>query len=479
MSDTIDLAVIGAGPAGMSAAIEAARLGLSVTVLDEQPEPGGQIYRGIETLMRTRPRHAGILGADYRRGESLVNFFRAAAIDYRPGSEVWSASPQDGVYYRGAGGSAHVSAKHTLIATGAMERPFPVPGWTLPGVLTCGAAQTALKAYGLVPRGRLVIAGAGPLLLLITAQLVRAGIRPAAVLETTFNMRAALRHALRFAHAPGYFSKGIALMREVKRAGVRVERAVESLAIKGDGRVQSVEYSRRGKRCEEPADVVLLHHGVVPNGNLAHAMRLQHVWDENQRSFRPKLDRWGRSSVHGVLVAGDSGGVVGAIAAEHAGRIAALAAAEACGRITAGERDAYAAALRDELDRHLAARPFLDALYRPAQRWLAPRAAETIVCRCEEVTAGTIRDIVTRHNCPGPNQLKAYARCGMGPCQGRLCGLTVVELLAECRHTTPAEIGYYRLRSPVKPVTLGEIAALDVEEDSATSSAPPPRAASA
>jgi NADPH-dependent 2,4-dienoyl-CoA reductase/sulfur reductase-like enzyme len=164
-----------------------------------------------------------------------------------------------------------------------------------------------------------------------------------------------------------------------------------------------------------------------------------------------------------VLIAGDSGGIVGAIAAEHGGRIAALTAAEACGRISTKERDAHASSLHDEYDRHLSARPFLDVLYRPARRWLAPRERETIVCRCEEVTVGTVRDILAQHNCPGPNQLKAFTRCGMGPCQGRLCGLTVVELLAECRHAKPADIGYYRIRSPIKPVTLGELAALDVE----------------
>jgi bacterioferritin-associated ferredoxin len=101
-------------------------------------------------------------------------------------------------------------------------------------------------------------------------------------------------------------------------------------------------------------------------------------------------------------------------------------------------------------------------LYRPAQRWIAPPESETVVCRCEEVTAGAIRTVAKAHDCPGPNQLKAFMRCGMGPCQGRMCGLTVVELMAECRGVSPAQIGYYRIRSPIKPVTVGELAALDL-----------------
>ena len=459
----VDLAIICAGPAGMAAAIEAAGLNLSVAVLDEQLEPGGQIYRGVEKLLATRAQHASILGDDYLRGAELVKKFRAAAVDYRPGSEVWAASSGEGVFYRTQGASGHVRARQILVATGAMERPFPVPGWTLPGVLTCGAAQTAFKASGLVPQGRVIVAGAGPLLLLLVAQLVRAGVRPAAVLETTYNIRAALKHAFAFTNAPDYFRKGIALLRELRHAGVRVERSIDALRIEGEGRVQRVEYERRGKRYRQEADVVLLHHGVVPNGNLAWSMRARHVWDDRQRSFRPHVDRWGRSSVANLLIAGDSGGIVGAIASEYGGRIAALAVAEACGRIGASERDERATYLRAEYDKHVAARPFLDVLYRPARRWLAPQAPETVVCRCEEVTAGSIREILAAHNCPGPNQLKAFTRCGMGPCQGRLCGLTVMELLAECRHAPPGDIGYYRIRSPIKPVTLGELAELDVE----------------
>jgi hypothetical protein len=168
--------------------------------------------------------------------------------------------------------------------------------------------------------------------------------------------------------------------------------------------------------------------------------------------------------VPGVLIAGDGGGIVGAKAAALSGTLAALAAAHAAGRIPEGERDSRGASTRKELKRHLDARPFLDALYRPGQEHVAPRHPETIVCRCEEVTAGEIRRLVTGQNCPGPNQMKAFVRCGMGPCQGRLCGLTVTELIAECRGIPQQEVGYYRIRPPVKPVTVGDLASLDLDE---------------
>ena len=174
---------------------------------------------------------------------------------------------------------------------------------------------------------------------------------------------------------------------------------MSALKIKGDDRVRAVEYECNGVVLEERADVVLLHHGVIPNGNLAWSSRIEHEWDGTQRCFRPKLDAWGRTSLDGLLVAGDSGGIVGAIASEHAGGIAALAAAAACGHIT-DERGRRAAPLRRKYDKHLAARPFLDALYKPAQRWIAPPDAETIVCRCEEITAGAIRKVASDHRLP-------------------------------------------------------------------------------
>jgi NADPH-dependent 2,4-dienoyl-CoA reductase/sulfur reductase-like enzyme len=401
------------------------------------------------------------LGPDYAGGFGLVKAFRAAAIDYRPDTQVWSV---DGghIFYRSSGAAGNIAAKQIIIATGAMERPFPIPGWTLPGVLSCGAAQTALKAAGLVPEGDVVLAGSGPLLLLIAVQLVRAGVPPRVILETSFNAGPALPHLPRFLAAPGYFAKGLRLLRELKRSGVQIRKRVTALKINGEDRVRSVEYECNGVVHQERADVVLLHHGVVPNGNLAWSSRIEHEWDERQRCFRPKLDAWGNSSLDGLMVTGDSGGIVGAIASEYGGRIAALAASAEGGRITTDERDRRAAPLRREYQKHLAARPFLDALYKPAQRWIAPRDAETIVCRCEEITAGAIRKVASEHDCPGPNQLKAFMRCGMGPCQGRMCGLTVVELLAEGRGVSAADIGYYRIRSPIKPVTVGDLAELEV-----------------
>lgn len=468
---TCDLAIIGAGPAGMAAALTAAKRGVSVVVLDEQPEPGGQIYRGIERLAKHRPRHLEWLGPDYAAGLNLVRAFRNAKIDYLDSAQVWQVEPHlpnatnmspGRLFYRRQGAVGMLSPQRVLIAVGAMERPMPIPGWTLPGVLTCGAGQTVFKANGLAPQGRFVLAGCGPLLLLYAAQLTRAGIKPAAILETTFNRWNALPHLPGFLASPDYLRKGLALVRELKEAGVPLHKGVTQLALHGDTRVREIEYTCSGQSRREPVDQVFLHQGVVPNGNLAWSMHLEHAWDGRQRCFRLRLNDWGQSSVPGIYVAGDAGGIVGALGAHAMGRVAALAIAADIGKITPEARDQQARTPRAQLAKHRAVRPFLDALYRPAQQWLAPTDAETVVCRCEEIRAGEIRRLVTKQHCPGPNQMKSFVRCGMGPCQGRLCGLTTVEIIAQCRGVPVAEVGYYRIRSPIKPVTLGDLATLDV-----------------
>ncbi len=463
MSGDCDLAIIGAGPAGLAAAATAAELGLAVTVFDEQPAPGGQIYRGIESVFAQRTAQLRALGSDYAAGLDLVKQFRASGAHYLPLAQVWQIDETRYVYYRTAAGVDRIRARQVLIAAGAMERPVPIPGWTLPGVMTCGAAQTLLKGAGLVPRRRAVLAGSGPLLLLLAGQYARAGIEVAAVLETRTHGWRALRHLRKFAAAPEYFSKGLALIGALRRASVPLRRGVSGLRIIGTERAEGVEYRWRGAIHSEPAELVLLHQGVVPNGNLAWSLRCAHDWSNAQRCFTPRLDEWGATSVEGIRIAGDAGGIVGARASEYAGRLAALAAARDGARISSAERDARAAPIRHDLAQHLKARAFLDALYRPDSEWLAPRADDTVVCRCEEVTAGEIRRLVTDQGCSGPNQMKSFARCGMGPCQGRLCGLTVVELIAECRGVTPADVGYYRIRSPVKPVTVGELAGLELD----------------
>ncbi|HEY1301200.1 MAG TPA: (2Fe-2S)-binding protein, partial [Stellaceae bacterium] len=190
------------------------------------------------------------------------------------------------------------------------------------------------------------------------------------------------------------------------------------------------------------------------------ALELRHEWDEGQLCWRPVLDEWGRTTCNGIGIAGDGGGIAGAVAAALSGRLAALDAASGLGRIAEAERDRRARPIRNALLRERALRPFLDALYRPPPRVLAPSDDSAVACRCEEVTVGAIRR-AARLGAIGPNQLKAFTRCGMGPCQGRICGPVVAGVLADTLQKPIAEIGHFRPRAPLKPITVGALADLE------------------
>lgn len=464
-----DLLVVGAGPAGLAAATVAAGLGVDTVLLDEQPTPGGQIYRAITTTPVT---DRGILGDDYWHGASLIAPFKQSGARYVPGATVWAVAertaphPEKGfeVAYSVAGEARIIHARRLLLATGAQERPFPIPGWTLPGVITAGAAQILLKSAGVVPADRTVLAGSGPLLYLVAWQYLNAGVKIDALLETTppGRMGQALPKVWGFLRSP-YLGKGLKLLRAVK-AAVPITRGVTALEALGDGKLQSVRYTAGGVTKTLPAEQLMLHQGVVPNVNLSRAVGAEHRWNAALDCWEPQVDEWGLTTVDGIGMAGDGAGIAGALAAEHRGRLAALQAAHLLGRIDAAKRDSQAVAPRQALARAVRGREFFDALYKAPDAFRRP-TGDTIVCRCEEVTAAQVRETV-KLGCSGPNQMKAFLRCGMGPCQGRFCGLTVAEIIAEERGVPTQEVGYYRLRFPTKPLTLGELASLPQTDDS-------------
>ncbi|MGH7096355.1 MAG: NAD(P)/FAD-dependent oxidoreductase [Stellaceae bacterium] len=452
---TVDLVIVGAGPAGMAAAALAGELGLDTMLVDEQEGPGGQIYRSVERAPADTP-----LGRDYLVGRRLAAVLRKSRIDYRPATTVWHIDADLTLYLAGEGRTETVGARRIVLASGAIERPVPIAGWTLPGVMTAGAAQTLLKTADLVPEGRIVLAGQGPLLTLVAVQLARAGAPPALLLETTppENSREALRRWRTLWPGRRMLAKGAGLRRALARSGVPVRRGVRGLAALGRGGLERV----RWEGGESAADHLFLHEGVIPNVQASLALGLAHKWDEAQACWRPVLDEWGRSSLAGLAIAGDGGGIAGAAAAALSGRLAALDAAAALSRISEEDCRRRAAPIRAALARERALRPFLDCLYHPAPEVLAPRADDIIACRCEEVTVGDIRR-AARLGAPGPNQAKAFTRCGMGPCQGRICGPIVAAVMADALAKPIAEIGTFRPRAPWKPLTVAALAGLDLD----------------
>ncbi|RVT95086.1 FAD-dependent oxidoreductase [Sphingomonas crocodyli] len=453
-----DLLIVGAGPAGMSAAIAARELGLSVLVVDDQPAPGGQIWRSIE-LTTARD---NILGPAFVEGRAIAQAFRASGAIYRPTSQLWRIEAGFHAYMTHEGKAECVTARAIILATGAQERPVPFPGWTLPGVLTVGAAQILLKNAGQIPTQPVWIAGSGPLPLLYATQLLSAGGRIAGYLDTT----PAGRWLQATRHFPGAMRgyrdllKGLYWSARLHASGFPIIKRVAEIEALGKDQIQTLRYrTQRGAVKQVPAELLLVHEGVVPNIHAAMSMDCALKWNAAQDSYTPVLDDWGESSQANVFIAGDGAGIGGAKAACLRGELAGLRVAMKLGAVTENAVTRRAHSIRARLHAELAVRPFLDAMFRPRKQAFVP-PANTIACRCEEVTAGAIRAMANLGR-PGPNQVKAATRCGMGPCQGRQCGYTVTRILADAQNRSPEDVGYFHIRPPLKPVTLKELASLN------------------
>ena len=464
-----DYTIIGAGPAGMAAAITASEHGLRVLILDEQPNAGGQIFRNIEGIEKNRNSEFSNLGDEYKSGWSLVKEFKKCGADYFNERSVWQIDKDLGIHHVSTTSNrvsssipSYIKTKNLLIAVGAMERPMPLPGWTLPGVMACTAVDALYKSSGLVPDKDVILAGSGPLLLLIACRLLDAGVHISALLET--NQRFAILKALPFLpqalRSFSYLKRGISMIQKIRHAGIPIYTGIKSIEALGKSQFEKVRLKNGTEFVELSAGILLLHNGVVPNVQITRQLGCEHRWYDLQRYWEPVVDDWGNTSLDGVSIAGDCGRISGSSISEFTGHLAALDTVYKIGAISRVERNRFSHPHRKELSHHKAVRPFLDKLFQPGKSWLIPEQKETLVCRCEEVTVNDIQQAISM-GAQSPDRIKSLVRCGMGPCQARMCGLTVSEILADERNISPEEVGYLKIRSPIKPITLGKLAEID------------------
>lgn len=439
--------VVGAGPAGIRAAARLAAAGLRPIVVDEAPACGGQIYRQPH-LPDRRTAHE-LYGSEASKAGRLHAEFAALAdrIEYRPGTLVWTLAPGE-AHLAHDGATTRLPYDGLVLATGAMDRILPMPGWTLPGVFTLGGAQIALKAQGAVIGKRVVFLGSGPLLYLVAWQYMKAGVTVAGVLDTApFPAKASLIRAM--PHAPRTVLTGLRQVAGLVLAGVPLRFGVGNVRILGDSRVAGVEWREAGKTRYLAADGVGYGFGLKPETQLADLAGCRFAFSTRERLHLPEVDAAGRSSVPGVYLAGDGARIMGADAAECAGERAALALIEDRGLpIDAGR----ARVLEAALGRFSGLRDAIEAAFPFPTEWDMPD--ETVLCRCEHIRLGEARAAIRHFDIREINRLKAVSRVGMGRCQGRVCGPAAAECLArETGQDVPA-VGRLRTQAPVKPVPL-------------------------
>ena len=399
MSDirsTCEVAIVGAGPAGLAAACVLAGKGVDVVVLDEQQTPGGQVFRGIEKVNATRPSDLNPLGASYGAGIELARRFRDSGAYYRPGTSVWEiTSNQESELALGLvenGAAQMLYPRHIILATGAMERPTPFLGWTLPGVMTIGAAQTLLKSSGLLPEKDVVLAGTGPLLYLYANQLIAMGITPQAILDTqpSASWGTYLSGLNALLACPGAMIQGSRWVQSVKRQ-VEVASHVTDLRAKGDDQLRSVSYQSAGRSYDVATALLLVHDGVIPNTWLSMSAGIAHHFDSLQGCWVPDIRGVGMTSRESISMVGDSVGIAGAEVAMLQGE---RVAHEVLGQLS-GIGSTQPLSEPAVLKRQRRLRRFLDRYFAPTSQFQLPLDDDTIVCRCEEVTAGEIRSVET------------------------------------------------------------------------------------
>lgn len=455
MSD-YDLIVLGAGPAGAAAAIKARSLGLRVAVIDEAPAAGGQVYRAPSpALTATQP------DTDRAKGDALRAKLAASGAVLHPNHRVWSLTPSFSVIAIGPDGPLTLQAPNLIVAAGAIERHIPVTGWTLPGVIGLAGATILLKAHGVLPGRRVVVAGSGPLLLLVASKIIAAGGEVAAVVDAAPRASWLARIGGMLAR-PDLMAKGAGWLLALLRARVPIHSGSAIRAIHGTDGVEAVtigpvdrDWRPAGTAGRTiPADAVCLGFGLLPATEVTRLLGAKHRYEPELGGWVPATDASLQTSVPGLFVAGDGAGVRGADAAPLSGELAALGVARRLGR----GGDLASETTRIEADWRKSARfgAAISALAMPPPGAAAMIAAEATVCRCEGLTRATL-DAAIAAGARTLADLKATTRCGMGPCGGRVCSEAAAMLIAAATGWDRATIGQPSARPPLRPVPLAAI----------------------
>ena len=454
MSRHADLIVLGAGPAGANAAIAAAGAGLSVVLLDEQDAAGGQVWRAPWPGLVREAR-----SSEARDGGRLRARLATSRVEALFGRRIWSVTRSFHVDAIGPGGNETFTAPRLVAALGAHERVVPFPGWTLPGIVGLAAATVLLKSHAVLPGQRVVVAGCGPLLAAVAAAIIKAGGTVAAVADLA-SPRDWLAATPLLATRPRLLAQGAGWVLKLAAGGVPVYFRHGVACAEGSGQVERVTLApvdADGRPCGGvttviKADALCVGHGLIPGAEITQLLRSRHVYDRRRGGWVPELDAFGRTSLPGLFAIGDGAGIGGAAPAEIAGKLAGLAAAKDAGVLPADAFARMTPPLRRKLGRLSVFSAAMARMMSLRAAQVAAIAADTVICRCEDITRREI-DAAFEAGAREVNQLKHFTRCGMGPCQGRMCGDVAAQLLAQ-RVGSREAVGHWTGRPPLRPVAL-------------------------
>jgi len=454
-----EVLVVGGGPGGLIAASVAAESGAEVVVLDERANVGGQFFKQPRSMSR-RPLR---LDRQFEDGRRLIERATRSGATLISNAQVVGAFANNELLVRDRNAVRVYRPQRLIIATGAYERSPPFPGWTLPGVMTIGAAQTLLRGHGVRPGQRILIAGNGPLNAQVAVELSKAGADVVSVLELApVHRPRALKPILRMlATEPGLTTAGIRGLAQLRLAGVTLRSgcgiaAVESTA--GGLRATFGQASSDGIQAHESTavDAVCLGYGFLPNNELLRMLGCRHRYDAGRMQLIVERRDDCQTSLDGVFAIGDCCGLGGAVTAMHEGTIAATSVARSLGLDITNVADREEQRAKRRLARHSAFQAALWSLYAAPRFDTELATADTPICRCENVTLQQLDDALAE-GFLSLAEIKRQTRLGMGSCQGRNCATIALSRLAGQTALTPDEYAFFAARAPLKPVRIGEL----------------------
>lgn len=458
-----DLVIVGGGPAGLAAGLEAAASGIEVVLIDEYQTLGGQFYKQVPSSFTVEKMRS--IGSQYAEGAEIIHKVRGAKIEVMLNTLVWGIFDNLALALSHNERSEQIQAKRLILAPGAQEAPIAFPGWTLPGVMMGGGMQSMLVSQHILPGRKVVLAGTGPLQLKVASYLIDAGAEVVDILEASNKPPTSMEYGLR---SLGHWEK----MREALEYWLRIKKArtpyhSSCVPVRAEGKetleavvVAQVDEEwnvRRGTERTLEADTLCLSYGFVPANQLTRLAGCRMTYNPMAGGWVTWHDGNQQTSVEGIYVAGEVGGIGGAEVAEEEGRIAAIAAARFLGRLADNERRREEDGARKRLAEANKFAAMVNEMMTVKPALFDLPTDDTIICRCEEVTAGQVRAAIGSGD-ETVRAVKMRTRAGMGLCQGRTCGYLLSHLLARQTGKPRKTIELDTPRPPVKPVPISVLA---------------------
>lgn len=474
-----ELAIIGAGPAGMAAAEVAIDCGLDVTVVDEQRAPGGQIYRQPPPEFKVSN---WLSGRAYRKGKALLrrvsenrkaHWLMQSTVSGIMDSNVAGTGGRFTLLVNGKSGARKLTADAVLIAPGCYDLPVIFPGWNLPGVMATGGIQAFVKSQQFVPGKRFLFVGSHPLQLVVADQVLQAGGEVAGVLFAQSYARVfeLLKSPVVVLQNLDKFAQMTATLRRLHSAGVPIRFKQTLLQANGEECLRSVSTApigpdgiiRRDAATEIECDRLGVCFSFLASSELARQSGADCIWDAARGGWIARYNEWMCSSVPGIYVAGEITGVAGAEVAAAEGNLAGIGVAAALGKISASRALEISRALRSQLQRLHRFAGVLSELSWPGMALLDQLVSEPVtLCKCEEVTVGAVLNLLKENpHIATANSAKLLSRAGMGLCQGRYCHYALTRLMARQLGVPECEVGNFTARFPAKPVGISDLIGCD------------------